>query len=125
MTSEKHSHGSGFELEAEAKAILERGLGELLKITGGLEFRPMSSERHPWPLAGLAYRDLPDPKTVREDVEARLHADPVSVLESALALLELYECNQADIAEHVPEDMPFIVQCFSSKRCNGWACVVG
>ncbi|MDK1030499.1 MAG: hypothetical protein QGD94_00670 [Planctomycetia bacterium] len=125
MADGNHSHGNGFELAEEAKAILKRGLGELLKITEGLEFQPMPSERHPFPLSGLAYPDLPDPKIIRADVEARMHTDPVSVLEKALALLELYESNQADIAEFVPEDMPFVGRCFSSKRCNGWACVVG
>ena len=94
-------------------------------MTKGLRFQPLPSEKYPLPLAQLAYRQVPDVETVRADVEARLSSDPVSVLEPALALLELYECNQPDIAEHVLEDMKFIRTCFASKRANGWIAVLG
>jgi hypothetical protein len=58
-------------------------------------------------------------------VQARMADDPVSVLEPALALVELYESNQPDVADVVLADMPFIGTCFQSKRCNGWIAVVG
>jgi len=54
-----------------------------------------------------------------------MSSDPVSVLEHALALLELYECNSSDIDLTVEDDDKFIKTCFDSKRCNGWISVVG
>jgi CO dehydrogenase/acetyl-CoA synthase beta subunit len=124
-TRPAHTHGDGARLKAGAQGILQRGLSELLAMTKGLRFQPLPSEKYPLPLAQLAYRQVPEVETVRADVEARLSSDPVSVLEPALALLELYECNQADIAEHVLDDMKFIRTCFASKRANGWIAVVG
>ncbi len=120
-----HSHGTGSHLEPAAKKILQRGLTQLLQMTEGLAFKPMTSEKYPLPLTQLAYRQIPEGQTVRADVQARLTSDPVSVLEPALALLELYESNQADIADHVLEDMKFIETCFASKRANGWISVLG
>ncbi len=131
MTSTDHnhcggdSHGTGLHLEPEARAILQRGLDQLLEMTEGLEFRPTCSQTHPLPLACLAYKSVPSVASIRDDVKARAADDPVSVLENALALLELYECNQGDIGEYVLEDMPFVMACFASKRCNGWICLVG
>lgn len=123
--SASDSHGEGVRLAETAQGILQRGLTELLAITEGLRFASLPSEKYPLPLTQLAYRQVPTVETVRADVQARLASDPVSVLESALALLELYECNQADIGEHVLEDMKFIRACFASKRANGWIAVLG
>ncbi len=124
-TQGTHSHGEGIRLKPACLAILQRGLSQLLAMTEELEFKPLPSEKYPLPLAQLAYRQAPDVQTVRADVQARLKSDPVSVLEPALALLELYESNQPDIAEHIPEDMKFIRECFASKRANGWIAVLG
>jgi len=118
-------HGSGIRLEPQAQTALRRGLTQLLAMTQGMRYRPLGSEKYPLPLALLAYRQVPDVQAVRTDVEARLSSDPVSVLEPALALLELYECNQPDVAGHVLDDMKFIRACFASKRANGWICIVG
>ncbi len=120
-----HTHGAGIRLEPQVKAILQRGLTELLRLSEGLSFSPLPSARYPSPLARLAYRTMPDVQTVQADVRARLDSDPVSVLEPALALLELCECNQPDMAEQILEDMNFIRACFAGKRCNGWVCVIG
>ena len=120
-----NGHGTGLQLEPAAQAILQRGLSQLLKMTDGLQFQPLPSEKYPLPLTQLAYRQVPDVQTVRADVQARLQSDPVSVLEHALALLELYECNQPDIATHILDDMKFIRTCFASKRANGWIALMG
>ena len=125
QSGETHSHGAGVQLDESARAILERGLMELLRLAEGLSFKPLVSEKYPLPLTSAAYPSLPTPDLVRAHVSERLHQDPLSVLENALALLELYECNQPDIAGHVSADMKFINECFSSKRLNGWACVIG
>jgi len=122
---ESHSHGAGVHLEERARDILERGLTELVRMTEGLSFKPLVSEKYPLPLASAAYASLPGPDVVRAHVRERMRDDPVSVLENALALLELYESNQPDIAGHVSADMKFINECFSSKRLNGWVCVIG
>ncbi len=120
-----HTHGAGAHLTASARRILQKGLTQLLDMTQGLAFRPLPSEKYPLPLTQFAYREVPDVQAVRADVQARLQTDPVSVLEPALALLELYECNQPDAAEHVLEDMKFIRTCFASKRANGWIAALG
>jgi len=119
------NHGAGARLDPPAEAILRRGLTELLRMAEGLNFRPLPGETYPWPLVRAAYAAMPTPEAVRADVHERLNSDPVSVLEYALALLELHECNQPDIAQYVQEDMPFIRTCFSSKRCNGWIALIG
>ena len=54
-----------------------------------------------------------------------MDTDPVSVLEDALVLLELYECNQHDAFEHVPDDAAFLGQTFRTKRSNGWIGLLG
>jgi hypothetical protein len=66
-----------------------------------------------------------DVQAVRQVVSRRLHSDPVSVLEEALVLLELHECNQTENRTLIPGDMPFIATCFNSKRCNGWIAIMG
>lgn len=124
-TGTGHSHGVGIRLESQALAALQRGLVQLLAVTQGMRYRPLGSEKYPLPLAQLAYRQVPAVQAVRADVEARLSSDPVSVLEPALALLELYECNQPDIGQFVLDDMKFVRACFASKRANGWICIVG
>jgi len=52
---EEHSHGTAAVLSQESAAILCRGVSELLRITQGLEFRPLPSQKHPLPLACVAY----------------------------------------------------------------------
>ena len=122
---EEHSHGTAAVLSQESAAILRRGVSELLRITQGLEFRPLPSQKHPLPLACVAYPAAPSAATVRADVEAMLESDPVAALGNVLALLELYECNQPDTSAPFLEDLPFLGTCFSSKRCNGWIAAVG
>ncbi|NIA20549.1 MAG: hypothetical protein GWP05_00970 [Anaerolineaceae bacterium] len=95
----------GARLDAEARRILQTGLDELLRLTGGLEFGPLPSEKYPLPLARAVYGCTPSPQQVRDDLRRRADSDPVSVLESALVLLELYESNQDDMRKLVPEDM--------------------
>ncbi len=113
------------EAEAEAEAILQRGLQELLRLTEGMEFQTLPSERYPLPLTLVAYKKVPAPETIRREIETRMQDDPLSVLENALALLELYESNQQDISEYALDDGSFLSTCFASKRCNGWISVVG
>ena len=120
-----HTHGTGAALDADALAILHRGLGELLEMTEGLTFPTDAAGTYPLPLTRAAYGDTLDVDAVRSDVQARMATDPVSVLESALCLLELYEANRPDTAELIPEDMPFVRQVFRSKRLNGWISVMG
>ena len=120
-----HSHGVGIQLPAEATAILERGLAELGRMAAGLDFQPLPGETYPLPLARAVYKQVPKVADVLRDVAARAASDPVSVLESALVLVEAYESNQADTQPLVPEDMPFVRQCFSSKRMNGWVAMLG
>jgi hypothetical protein len=54
-----------------------------------------------------------------------MERDPVSVLEDALVLFELYEVNQQQAERHIVEDDAFLSQTFSTKRSNGWAAVLG
>ena len=123
------NHGARFhhsaQLNPPLRVILEAGLQKLLSMTKGLTWEPLRSERYPYPLTLAAYRHLPEPQQVREDVTRRMSSDPVSVLEHALALLELYECNSSDIDLTIEDDEKFIKTCFESKRCNGWISVVG
>jgi hypothetical protein len=123
--SGSHTHSAGARLDSAAENILVGGLEELLRLTDGMEYRPLGSEIYPFPLTRAVYAEMPSPDAVRTDVRSRLRSDPVSVLEYALALLELHECNQADIGEYFLADMPFIGTCFSSKRCNGWIALIG
>ena len=120
-----HAHGAAVRLEPEAKGILVRGMRRLLDMTAGMEFRPVVSERSPFPLALAANHLLPTIDAARRNLETRMHEDPVSVLEHALVLLELYESNQQDISQHVKEDGPLLETCFGSKRRNGWIAAMG
>ncbi|MGO8817606.1 MAG: hypothetical protein ACLQVG_23415 [Terriglobia bacterium] len=123
MQNHSHDHGTG--LSRAAKAILQRGLAELLQITQGLEFRPIVSARFPLPLALAVYGETPDPERVRADVRARIETDPLSLLEVGLVLLELYACNQPGASASVPDDDAFLTQVFASKRLNGWISFLG
>ena len=120
-----HSHAAGGRLDENARGILQRGIETLLQMTDGLEFRPLPSEKFPFPLASVAHAAPPRAAAVRAEVQAHMLSDPVRTLEGVLALLELYECNQSDMAEHFLEDMPFVGACFSSKRQNGWIAAMG
>jgi CO dehydrogenase/acetyl-CoA synthase beta subunit len=119
------SRETGVLLKAPATKILQRGLAQLIEMTEGMQFKPLPSEKYPLPLAQLAYRQVPDVQTIHADIRARLQTDPVSVLENALALLELYESNQSDIATYILDDMAFVRACFASKRANGWIALIG
>jgi acetyl-CoA decarbonylase/synthase complex subunit beta len=123
--STPHSHGAGTQLGPGALAILERGLDKLLHMTKELAFRPLTSTRYPLPLALAVYGETPAPTEVREHVLSRMKTDPVSVLEYALVLLELYACNQRDAADDIPNDAAFLSQVFRTKRQNGWIAVLG
>lgn len=120
-----HSHGSAVTLTPEQKAILEDGLERLIEMTEGLEFIPLPSAKYPLPLSSVAYRTLPDARTVRRDVANTMKDDLIRSLEPALALLELFETNQPGAADDVLDDMKFLGAAFSSKRANGWAAVLG
>jgi len=139
----KHTHGSGARLSEAAAGVLSRGLHELLEITRGLAaFRAMPSERYPDPLRRLVCGEechvggsaanhvgpqarRGEPAAVRARVAARRASEPVSVLEDALVLAELYESHQPDSAELFAKDMKFVGQVFGSKRANGWCHILG
>jgi len=112
-------------LDPAQSAILENGPGELLRISEGLVFRELPSELYTFPFALIGYDRLPAPDDVRADIERGMKTDPVGLLEKALALFELYACNQAGIDEIVPDDVKFLSDCFSTKRLNGWIAVLG
>ena len=118
-SSSDHSHGAGAHLGPGAHEILRVGIGELLKMAEGLSFKPLISERYPNPLALAVYGEVPAPARVREDVLKHIQADPVSSLEPALVLLELYVCNQPDAAGSISDDGSFLGLVFGSKRLNG------
>lgn len=120
-----HTHGAGAHLNDEARGILARGLTELLAMTEGLELQPVVSERFPNALARAVYAGEPDLDDARRRVREQLVNDPVAVLEYALVLLELLESQQADLAPLMRDDRGFLMECFNSKRKNGWACVMG
>ena len=124
-TGSDHSHGAGAHLEPDAHEILRQGLGELLKMAEGLSFMPLVSERYPLPLTVAVYGEAPEPARVREDVLKHIQADPVSSLEPALVLLELYESNQPGAAGLIPDDNTFLGLVFGSKRLNGWLASLG
>ena len=112
-------------LSAEGRAILQGGLAELVRMTEGLAFQPVVSERYPLPLALAVYGEVPDPARVRSEVRAGIDSDPLRMLEPALVLLELYACNQPQVLESAPDDEAFLTQVFASKRMNGWLVVLG
>jgi len=120
-----HAHGTGVELEPAAQVILRNGLAEILRMTEGLEFRPLVSERYPLPLTLAVYGETPAPERVREQVAARLESDPIGALEDALVLLELHEGSQPRIDDFISDDPAFLGQAFSTKRLNGWLAVLG
>ncbi len=120
-----HTHGHSTGLSREARATLQRGLTELLRMTEGKVFRPVASERYPLPLALAVYGEVPDPERVRSEVRAGIESDPLRLLEAGLALLELYASNQPGISASVPDDDTFLTEVFASKRMNGWIVVLG
>ena len=120
-----HSHGGGVHLDAPALAILERGLRELLRMTESMDFRPLPTEEYQFPLTQMVYKEVPPASTARADVESRISTDPVSVLDSALVLLELCESNQGDLGDYLNDGMEFIRTVFRLKRSNGWIAIVG
>src|SRR5271157_826033 len=120
-----HTHDHGTSLSREARAILQRGLTELLRMTEGKVFRPVASERYPLPLALAVYGEVPDPERVRSEVSAGIESEPLRLLEASLALLELYACNQPGISSSVPDDDAFLTEVFASKRRNGWIVLLG
>jgi hypothetical protein len=120
-----HSHGEGVHLDLEERGILVRSLETLLDLSQGLEFRPLVSERYPNPVALAVYGEIPEPERVRADVERRLSTDPVSVLESALVLLELIAGSWPATSEAVIDDGAFLSQTFATKRQNGWIGFLG
>ena len=117
------SDGNG--LSQQAHEILQRGLTELLRMTDGMVFGRMVSERYPWPLALAVYGEVPDPERVRREVRRGIEADPLRQLEPALVLLELCASNRPAWRESVPDDDAFLTQVFASKRLNGWIVLLG
>jgi hypothetical protein len=120
-----HTHGAGIQLEPEAQAILARGLAKLVKMTSGLEFRTFLASRYALPLSLAIYGEVPAPADVRAKVIGRMESDPVSVLEDALVLFELYKSNQPQAENGILDDEAFLGQTFATKRSNGWATVLG
>ena len=123
MHNHTHDHGTG--LSGEARATLQRGLSELLRMTEGKAFRPVASQRYPLPLARAVYGDIPDPEWVRSEVRAGIEPEPLRLLEAGLVLLELYACNQPGVCASVPDDDAFLTEVFASKRRNCWIVLLG
>ena len=107
-----HHSGKPIELEPELNTILKNGLSELLSMTEGLDYKTLPPKEYIFPLSLIAYDELPEPETMRKDVEDHMDSDPVGILEKALALFELYACNQKKIEEDVPSDSEFFSDCF-------------
>ena len=122
---ESHQRQECTRLAPEARDALEAGLEDLLQLTKGLAFRPLPSERYPLPLARAVCGELPDPELLRTEVRRRAAIDPLSLLELALVLIELYVSNDPVVATLVPDDDAFLSQVFSSKRLNGWGAFLG
>ena len=118
-------HGVGVRLEGEAEQTVQRGLAELLRLTEGLSFRPLDSERYPLPLTMAIYGSTPPPERVRAEVRAAMEDEAVGGLEAALVLLELLWCNGPDTPEALPDDEGFLNTAFRTKRQNGWIAVLG
>jgi acetyl-CoA decarbonylase/synthase complex subunit beta len=131
IESPSHTHGAGIQLEPEAQAILVHGLAQLIELTDGLAFRTPSSSRYALPLMRAVYGEMSAaarshlPDTVRARVSARMESDPVSVLEDALVLYELYESNQPQAESFLVDDDAFLGQTFATKRSNGWIAILG
>ena len=123
MHNHTHDHGTG--LSREAHATLQGGLTELLRMTEGMVFRPVASERYPLPLTLSVYGEVPNPKRIRSEVRAGIESEPLRLLEAGLALLELYACNQPGVSVSVPDDDAFLKEVFASKRRNGWIVLIG
>lgn len=120
-----HSHGAGIRLSDTQMRILSQGFDGLRGLCDGIEqAAPMPSERYPTPVATAVCGSATSVAGILAALEERID-DPVSVLELGLALVEAYETHQGDSAGFFPEDMPFVGQVFSSKRCNGWCHVLG
>jgi len=120
-----HPDSDGNGVSHQAREILRSGFTECLRMTEGMVFQAIASERYPLPVAQAVYGEVPDPELVRRDVRGGIEADPLCQLESALVLLELYACNQPALCESVPDDDAFLTQVFASKRMNGWMVLLG
>ena len=123
--STSHTHGAGVQLASETRAILVRGLARLVEMTAGLEFPTMSASRYALPLSLAIYGEVAAPEEVRARVIERMEDDPVSVLEDATVLFELYETNQPQAESYLLDDDTFLGQTFATKRSNGWAAILG
>ncbi len=64
--SKDHTHCASVELEPVPQLILQNGLRQLLRLTTGLEFRPIVSARYPLPLTQAVCGDIPEPPEVRD-----------------------------------------------------------
>ncbi len=118
-------NGMGVKLSAIEHRILEKGLKKLVIITQGMKWKKFSSIKFPFPIRSAYYLNEPNLDEIRDLIENRLHNNPISVLEQALVLLELFESNQPDKQEYFLEDMPFVRKCFATKRQNGWIAIIG
>ena len=125
LTVGSSTHGSGAGLDAAATVSLRQGLSELLRLTEGLTFRPLVSERYPLPLALAVCGCVPEPERVREQTSMRAADDVVAALDPALVLFELYQCAQPETVENVPDDSQFLSEAFRTKRSNGWVALLG
>jgi ACS/CODH beta subunit-like protein len=120
-----HSHGVHTTLGPDALATLRHGLTALMDRTQGLAFQPVVSDMYPLPVCAAVCGGVPEADAVRARIRQHVDADPVAVLEQALVLLELLECNRPEAAEHLPNDAAFTGVCFASKRLNGWIAQLG
>ncbi|MHA2112188.1 MAG: hypothetical protein ACXAC6_13670 [Candidatus Hodarchaeales archaeon] len=118
-------HSAGVNISTEEHRILEKGLTKLLAITQGLKWKEFPSAKFPFPIMSVYYQKEPDLDEIRSYIESRLHSNPISVLEQALVLLEVFESNQPDKERYFLEDMPFVSTCFATKRKNGWIAIIG
>jgi len=117
--------GTGVNLSAKEHRILETGLTKLLNITQGLKWKGFPSMKFPFPIRSAYYQNEPNLDEIRNLIEKRSHSNPISVLEQALVLLEVFESNQPDKEKYFLEDMPFVSACFATKRKNGWIAIIG
>jgi acetyl-CoA decarbonylase/synthase complex subunit beta len=119
------NHGENVHLDEKQKKILINGIQQVLDMAKGLQFKPFPSEKYPLPMTLAEYGHQPETSVIMQEIQEQLHQNPVHVLEQTLVLLELIESNQPDRTNYFIKDGTFLGISFNSKRCNGWAFVLG
>lgn len=123
--NETHHHGASISLTDKQKTILKKGIQKLIELTSGLSWKKLPSDKYPKPLVQMTYSDIPSIEEIKKEIEEKIDESPISILENVLAFLELYESNKNDASDFFLEDMPFIRECFATKRLNGWISIIG